>query len=289
MFTAGFACRVYGSYHYDNIDVYVASQILILCAPPLLELANYHILGRIMYYIPYCAPLHPGRVLTTFGALSFFVEILNGVGVAWISRPDAKQSIIDIGHILMKASLFLQCIVIGLFCVIGAIFWRRCARAGVSKVKAVQIPMITLYTSMALIFIRCVYRLVEHFSISSAPTKRDEDFDPMDLSPIVRWEWYFYTFEAALMLSAIVLWNGAHPRLYLPEKYNVYLAQDGKTELLGPGWKEDRPWLVTFCDPFGWFWKPKKTEQRPFWEENDGSEPLVHKERQHLQQHNEMV
>jgi len=32
-FTAGFAVRSYGAYNYDNIGAYVASSVLILCAP----------------------------------------------------------------------------------------------------------------------------------------------------------------------------------------------------------------------------------------------------------------
>lgn len=44
---------------------------------PLLELANYHILGRSLYLL---LPIHSGRNLTTFGALSAAVEVLNGLG-----------------------------------------------------------------------------------------------------------------------------------------------------------------------------------------------------------------
>ena len=60
-----------------------------------------------------------------------------------------------------------------------------------------------------------------------------------------------WTFEAALMLSNSFLWNGSHPRLYLPEDYHVYLAQDGVTELQGPGWESEQSWIMTFIDPCG--------------------------------------
>jgi hypothetical protein len=72
---------------------------------PLLELANYHVLGRILYYVPYHAPLHPGRTLTTFGTLSFFIEMLNALGVALLSNPNVSQKKQDLGHILMKTAL----------------------------------------------------------------------------------------------------------------------------------------------------------------------------------------
>ena len=75
------------------------------------------------------------------------------------------------------------------------------------------------------------------------------------------------------MLSNSFLWNGSHPRLYLPEDYHVYLAQDGVTDLQGPGWESKQSWLMTFIDPFGLkallAGVNKKGEQeRPFWETN---------------------
>lgn len=73
------------------------------------------------------------------------------------------------------------------------------------------------------------------------------------------------------MLINMVLWNMQHPRRYLPEDYHVYLAQDGQTELKGPGWKGEMPWFMTFIDPCGLIAavigggrKKKKT----FWETN---------------------
>src|SRR4051794_40424114 len=45
-----------------------------LCSP-LYELGNYYILGRILYFVPHCSPIHPGRVLTTFAAISSIVEV----------------------------------------------------------------------------------------------------------------------------------------------------------------------------------------------------------------------
>jgi len=42
---------------------------------PLYELGNYYILGRILYYVPQHSPMHPGRVLTTFAAISGIVEV----------------------------------------------------------------------------------------------------------------------------------------------------------------------------------------------------------------------
>ncbi|KAH7112854.1 hypothetical protein B0J11DRAFT_181772 [Dendryphion nanum] len=276
LFTVGFALRAWGAFDFSNLNVYIASQMFIMCAPPLLELANYHTLGRVLYYAPYFTPMHPGRVLTTFGFLSGVVEVMNAIGVSYIAQKNAKESIQDLGHVLMKVSLILQVVVIMSFCMIAGVFWRRCARAGLGKVAGIRAPLTTLYASMALILVRCIYRIVEHFTITDIPKKAEPGYDPMRISPILRWEWYFYVFEAALMLSNTTLWNARHPRRYLPEKYTVYLAQDGKTELEGPGWKNNKPWLMTFIDPFDWFGKHDDKQDKQFWEMNGfENEPLV--------------
>lgn len=231
---------------------------------PLLELANYHILGRILYYVPYHSPIHPGRVLTTFGMLSTVVEVLNALGVSYIANPELPESTIKLGHILMKVSLIAQVLVITVFCFLAVIFQQRCYRSGIRS-RRVSAPLITLYISTFLIFVRCIYRIVEHFGASKIRPSSSGDLE--GLSPILRHEWFFYVFEASLMLVNTLMWNWQHPRRFLPERSNIYLAQDGETELKGPGWKDQRPFLVTLCDPFGWF-DSNKRKERPFWENN---------------------
>ncbi|KAF2188454.1 hypothetical protein K469DRAFT_737351 [Zopfia rhizophila CBS 207.26] len=273
LFAVGFALREYGAFDYDNLTVYIISIICIYCAPPILELANYHVLGRILYYVPYFAPFHPGRTLTTFGTLSFVVEILNALGVANLANPKLSQSRQDLGHILMKTALITQIGVITCFVVITAIFHNRCRKAAIHN-KQVQGPLWTMYVSTALILIRTIYRTVEHFGLSRVPANPPPDWDPVSLSPIVRYEWFFYVFEAALMLENSIIWNVWHPRRYLPEDYHVYLAQDGKTELLGRGWKDDQNWIMTFFDPCGLTatiaggGSGREKKERPFWETN---------------------
>ena len=77
------------------------------------------------------------------------------------------------------------------------------------------------------------------------------------------------------MLINIVLWNYRHPRRYLPEDYHVYLAQDGQTELKGPGWKNEMPWFINFIDPrgltaaiTGGARKKERKKEKPFWDKS---------------------
>ncbi|KAF2440170.1 RTA1 domain protein [Karstenula rhodostoma CBS 690.94] len=273
LFVVGFALREYGAFHISNVTIYLVSTICIYCAPPILELANYHVLGRILYYVPYFAPLHPGRTLTTFGAISGIVEILNALGVSLLANPNVKkQSTQDLGHILMKTALIVQIFVITVFVGIAGVFHHRCRKANIKSNK-VQQPLLTLYISTVFIMIRTIYRTIEHFGMSRTPANPGADWDPMSLSPIVRYECNSF------------LWNGSHPRLYLPQDYHVYLAQDGKTELQGPGWESEQSWIMTFIDPCGLTAllagkSSKGRKERPFWETN-GFENVPRVKRDH--------
>ncbi|KAH6630752.1 hypothetical protein B0J18DRAFT_363870 [Chaetomium sp. MPI-SDFR-AT-0129] len=240
IFTAGFALREVGAFDYTNINIYIASTLLVYMSPPILELANYHILGRTLYYVPYFSPIHPGRVLTTLGTLSAVVEVLNGLGLA----------------------------VITLFYTLAGVFHYRCVRAGVAhpRVKGV---LYSLYVSMLLILARTIYRAVEHFA---APASSATTVNIHDLSPILRYEWFFWVFEASPMLVNVLLWNARHPLRTgggLPSNHKKYLAQDGTTELEGPGWADKRNLVMTVIDPFGLVAVCERDRKgEPFWEEN---------------------
>lgn len=207
---------------------------------PLLELANYHVLGRIFYYVPYYAPLPPGRVLSIFGAIMAIVELLNALGVSLSANPSSSHSQQQLGSQLTIAALSIQLCVIVIFVLLAAIFHSRCNKVK-THAKAVSTPLTALYVSMALILIRCIYRLVEHLGNT---TVRLHDYQSLTrLSPILRYEWFFYIFEATLMLINSMLWNVWNPGRYLPKDYLVYLAEDGRTELRGRIRKPGRPWL----------------------------------------------
>jgi hypothetical protein len=195
---------------------------------PLLELANYKILGRLFYYIPYYAPVPPGKVMSIFGGLMVLVEILNSLGVSLASNPSSSHTQQQLGSRMTLAALSIQLVVIIIFVLLATLFHKRCTQSK-SHAKAISATIFTLYTSMALIFIRCIYRLVEHLGNTTIDIDNPASLE--DLSPILRYEWYFYIFEATLMLVNSVIWNIWHPGRYLPRNYRVYLARDGVTEV----------------------------------------------------------
>lgn len=83
----GFRTRSYNTYHPDNVNIYVAAITIIWSCPPLYELGNFQALSRTMFFVPYYSPMHPNRALITLGSVSGLVEILNGVGITYVTQP----------------------------------------------------------------------------------------------------------------------------------------------------------------------------------------------------------
>ncbi|KAL7627705.1 hypothetical protein AAE478_001899 [Parahypoxylon ruwenzoriense] len=266
-FTAGYALRDYGAFNYMYsvttkvpLLVFIFSQVFIFICPPLLELANYHVLGRIFYYVPYCSPLPPGRVLSIFGGLMGLIEALNGLGVALSANPSSSREQQTLGSSLTIAALAIQLVVIIVFICLAVLFRRRCGKANIHS-KAVRIILLTLYVSMTLILIRCIYRLVEH--TGNTNVELDDLESLRSLSPILRYEAFFYIFEATLMLINSVLWNVWNPGRFLPKDYHIYLARDG-TEVEGEKDSDDRPLLAETVHvlTFGILFRRKRQTQQ---------------------------
>lgn len=191
--------------------------------------------------------MHPGRVWSTFSGLAILVECISGIGASFSSNPSASQSTQDTGKALMKAALILQVVIVNLFLLLAVTFHRRCLKAGIHN-KNINGVLLTLYISTGLIEARTIYRVVEYYGAASlhySTGMRADDF-PLE----IRYEWFFYVFEATLMTCNAYLWNVRHPRRYLPRSTRVYLEKDGVTEVTGPGFKDTRSWLVSLLDPF---------------------------------------
>lgn len=198
---------------------------------PLLELSNYHILGRIFHYVPYCAPVPPGKVFSVFGVIMAVVEALNSIGVSLSANSASSRSTQELGGHLTLAAVAIQLCVIVIFVCLAGLFHHRCVKAGIRN-RSVTTPLIILYISMILILARCIYRLVEH--LGQTAINLDDPDSLQHLSPILRYEWFFYVFEAVLMLINSVIWNIWNPSRFLPRDFHIYLSQDGITEIEGP-------------------------------------------------------
>ncbi|KAH0336019.1 putative RTA1 domain protein, partial [Aureobasidium melanogenum] len=181
-YTVGYALREYGAFNY----LYSPSN---LYCHPLLELANYHVLGRVLYCVPYCAPFPPHRIMSLFGALVIVVEALNGLGVAFTSNPSSPPSTQKLGGQLTKASTAFQLAVITVCFLLASLFYRKCVNSNIHS-RNVKTPLAVLCLSMFLILVRCIYRFIEHVGNVRLAI---EDLRSMKrLTPLLRYERNFW-------------------------------------------------------------------------------------------------
>jgi hypothetical protein len=188
------------------------------------------------------------------------VEALNAVGVALSANPSASHEQQTLGGNLTIAALVIQLVVIIIFICLAGVFHRKCTKANIHA-KAVKTLLVTLYLSMALILMRCIYRLVEH----TGDTKVDlGDLKSLKkLTPLLRYEVFFYIFEATFMFLNSILWNVWHPGRLLPKSIHIYLAQDG-TEVEGEEDLDERSFLAKIANvlTFGMLFRKKKQTER---------------------------
>ncbi|KAK4617647.1 Lipid-translocating exporter-like protein RTA1 [Fulvia fulva] len=245
---AGFICRSISIRSPQNVGVFIAQYVLVLIGPPLYAAAEYFILSRLLSYLPYHTPIHPGRVFSTFVLLSTIVETLTGSGAgnsAGSGRTEAQRSV---GLNLLKAALILQCFIEALFFSLVVLVERRCRRAGIFP-KRVRTVCCVLYVTSAMIFVRCVVRTVEGFEAGRCEAGREDPY----CGPVSRNEWFLWTFEVANITLFVILLSLFHPGRFLPKDNKVFLdPHDGKTERIGPGFSkaDSRAFWATVVDPF---------------------------------------
>ncbi|KAJ5692856.1 RTA-like protein [Penicillium macrosclerotiorum] len=272
LFTAGFIMRTVGAFgQWGNINVYIASTVLLLAGPPVYEGANYFILGRILYYIPYHSPIHPGRVFTTFIAVGVAIESITANGAVRVASADSTPSQQNTGKALLKAALILQIALMVAFVALAARFHHNCRKAKVLNHK-IKRALIVLYFSCTLITIRTIYRTYEYFSAASLNAYTDIQH----ISPVLKQEWYFWFFEVVFMYSNTTLLNVFHPMRALPRSNKIFLAKDGVTEIEGPGYHDPRHWILTVVDPFDLIglviFRGKKEN---YWERNETQQQVT--------------
>ncbi|KAL2167199.1 hypothetical protein VTG60DRAFT_1611 [Thermothelomyces hinnuleus] len=205
-------------------------------------MTNSVILGWLFHFVPYFAPMHPGRMVVLVAAFTAGIELLSITGIA--------------------SYLALQLVVSGIYFVLVGIYHICCVRGRINNPQVMR-PLFISYASMLLYLRRTTYRLVEHFGV---PLSRREG-DGSELHPVLRGEWDFLVFEATFILLAVMVWIVGPPSRLLPSDPRMYLAQDGKTVLKGPGWEDSRSMTETFFNPFQML-STRDGHQRKFWEQN---------------------
>ena len=256
-------------YHVQNVNIFIAQFVLVLMGPPLYAAAEYFILGRLMAYLPYHAPIHPGRVFSTFVILSAIVESLTANGAANSAGSGRTPGQVKAGLACLKAALILQCCVEALFFSLVATVEYRCRRAK-NFPRKVRIVCYILYITSLMILVRCIVRTIEGFE--SAACNHTQEGPPGYCGTVSTHEAFLWVFEISNITVFVALLAIFHPGKYLPRSSKIFLDPiDGKSERLGPGFgkADKRPLLVTIIDPFNLYGiiSGKGMKMHNFWEE----------------------
>ena len=219
-------------------------------------------MGRILYYVPYFSPIHPGRVVTTFIGIDAAIGALTGNGASLVSNSQNTPAKQTLGKNLLKAALLLQLASMAAFVAIAARYQWKCKKAGVLN-RNLRTVLTILYTSCTLISIRTIYRTVEYFAAASLNVYSG---NIQKISPVLKHEQFFWVFEAMIMIFNSVLMNVFHPSRFLPRNNKIYLAKDGVTEIEGPGYDDKRPFLLTLFDPFDLWGLVIGRDKDKYWE-----------------------
>ncbi len=250
VWVSGFICRSISVHHVRSVNIFIAQFVLIIIGPPLYAAAEYFILGRLLAYLPYHAPIHPGRVFTTFILLSTVVESLTANGAANSSGSGRTESQVKSGLDCLKAALLLQCMIEAFFFSLVAQLEYRCRRA--KKFPAQLRPVFyILYTTSFMMLVRCIVRTVEGFEAAKCNYK----IDPY-CGTVSKHEYFLWIFEIGNITLFVILLAIFHPGRYLPRSSKIYLDPvDMRTERLGPGFSaaDKRPLWQTVIDPFNFY------------------------------------
>lgn len=242
---AGFVCRSISIHNVQDVNLFIAQYVLVLMGPPLFSAAEYFILSRLLSYLPYHTPIHPGRVLSTFVFLSAIVETLTASGAANSAGSGRSPSQRTVGLDLVKAALILQCFVEAFFMSLVVLLEYRCRRIKQFPMHVRKVCYV-LYITSFMILVRCIVRTIEGFEAASC------DAQDGYCGTVSRNEWFLWTFEVANITLFVILLLIFHPGRYLPTKSEVYLDPDGKMERVGPGFSkaDKRPFWLTVLDPW---------------------------------------
>ncbi|RMZ89894.1 hypothetical protein DV736_g2881, partial [Chaetothyriales sp. CBS 134916] len=281
VFCTGWITRAVSTHDPSNLNLYIASTVLVYAGPPIYAAAEYNVLGRLMFYLPMHAPMNPARLKYFFIYLGALVEALTGAGAGKLAASRVGTDQYKSGSTLIAVSLVLQGVVEIVFVFMVALMHTRARKAGVLTPN-VRCVCITLYGCSTLVLIRCVFRAVEAFLQYKGSCKGG-----YSCGGIITTEWYLYVFEAAPMVVYTAWFNVMHPGRFLPRLEKRYLDLDARTERTGPGWIDQRPIWLTFVDPFNnlqdsrssgdqtMFWNSTEQLARGDDDDNDASETLA--------------
>lgn len=252
IWVAAFILRSISVKDVQNVNVFIAQYVLVLVGPPLYAAAESFLLGRILAFLPYHTPIHPGRVVSTYFFISVIVEVLVNTGAAnSAGRFDPSDAeLVAIGTGMLKAGFILQCLLETSFMSLTALIHYRAHKAHTLP-KNIRIMIYMIYLTSSMMLVRTIVRTIEGFEKAECQPSPD---NPLGYCGYVSThEWILWVFECANVTLFVCFLTWFTPGAYLPKSHRIFLDPiDGKTKRLGPGFQaaQKRSLVASVIDPF---------------------------------------
>ncbi|KAJ7872315.1 hypothetical protein B0H14DRAFT_3565820 [Mycena olivaceomarginata] len=208
--TSGLILRVLSVLNTTSPAFGIPSQLLILLSPLWINAFLYILMARLIYF--FVPERHVGgtsarRLSLCFVLLDITAFLMQAVGGTMMSGDSAKTTLLGI-HIYMG----------GIGCSSSS-SWDSPPSSSMKRIDGStewKRPLYTMYTSIGLITIRIVFRLIE--------------FSSGVYSPIMMHEAPFYCLEALPMFAALLLWNISHPGQILVGRDSEFPKKEKKSK-----------------------------------------------------------
>lgn len=193
----GYACRIV-MLHNPGYNPYVAMQALLIVSPIFLALVDYSATGKLMRMAHGGGRLHPGWVAKGFFASDILCLAIQGGGAGLSSSEKSGNQ--NIAKMLLIVGLVLQLIFFTIFTSI-TLYMNLNRKYGLRGVKAFRPIFICLYSTIALMYIRSIFRVVE--------------FSGGWFGNVATHEAYFYCFDFLMIFFCFVIFTWYHFGFYL--------------------------------------------------------------------------
>ncbi|TKY89017.1 hypothetical protein EX895_002258 [Sporisorium graminicola] len=185
-------------------------QVILVITPALFAAIDFAILGRLSTIFPARYSLvNPKWIVPFFVVLDVSSIAIQGGGSGVAAGAQSERGDTTTGGNIVVVGLALQLVGYILFNLLLLVFVRRCCKDPPSPDlwnKRTKAFIAATALSSAFIFVRSLFRLIEMCV----------GWEGI----IARTEWTFFTFDAAMVTSAVYILNLYNPAAYLPSNFS---------------------------------------------------------------------
>ncbi|KAK4232612.1 RTA1 like protein-domain-containing protein [Podospora fimiseda] len=197
----GYALRCYATQNQNQLPPYITSLSLTVLAPLLFAAGNYLLLPRLVLSTPNprtsILKIPTRRLTLVFISLDILAFLIQGAGTSIAGFAKWTGSTALVGVRVLVGGLGVQVLGVGWFLSCVLRFYLTTKKDKGEKTETRKNLVKAVGISGGLIFIRCIYRFIEF-------VEGVEGY-------VIKAEWMFWVFEAAMMVGCVVVFCFWHP------------------------------------------------------------------------------